>query len=53
MKKTLQFKKTLWHIMRLTFVQMILMAAFCSMAYAHDTAAQEILNKNVHPKSLS
>jgi TonB-linked SusC/RagA family outer membrane protein len=51
MEKKLLFKKTLWHIMRLTFVQMILMAVFCTMAYAHDTAAQEILNKGVSIKA--
>ena len=53
MEKNLLFKKTLWHIMRLTFVQMILMAVFCSMAYAHDTKAQEILNKGVSIKAQS
>lgn len=51
MKKSLQFKKTLWKVMKLTFVQMILMAAFCSLAYANPTKAQEVLNKDVSIKT--
>lgn len=51
MKKSLQFKKTLWKVMRLTFVQMILMGAFCTIAYANDAKSQEILNKDVSLKT--
>jgi TonB-dependent starch-binding outer membrane protein SusC len=47
------FQKTYWHIMKLTFVQMILMAIFCTMTYAHDTKAQEILNSEVYIKPQS
>jgi len=53
MEKRLLFKKTLWHIMRLTFVQMTLMAAFCTMVYAHDAKAQEVLNSGVSIKAQS
>ncbi len=37
--------------MKLTFVQLILMALFCTLAYAHDTTAQEILKKGVSIKT--
>ena len=44
------FQKRHWHIMKLTFLQMTLMAIFCTMTYAHDTKAQEILNSEVYIK---
>lgn len=53
MEKRLLFKKTLWHIMRLTFVQITLMAAFCTMVDAHDVKAQEVLNRGVSIKAQS
>ncbi len=53
MGNLLQFKKTVWKVMTLTFSQLILLCVFCSMTYANDTKAQDILNKDVSLKAQS
>ena len=53
MEKSLRFKKMLWTVMRLTLVQMILVAVFGSMAYANGSKAQDVLNKDVSLKVQS
>ena len=53
MKKSLQFKKMMWKLMRLTFVQMFLLGVFATMAYANDTKAQDVLNKDVSLQAQS
>lgn len=53
MKKKLLFKKILWQVMKFSFIQMVLMAVFCTLAYANDTKAQDVLNKDVSLKTQS
>ena len=47
MKKRLLISKTLWKTMKITLAQMLLVALCGSMAWAHDTHAQEILNRTI------
>lgn len=55
MKKSLLFKKTLWKVMRLTFIQLFMAGILCTVSYAHTVSAQDILNKEVslHAQSES
>ena len=47
MKKPLPIPKSLWKIMKITFSQLILVVMCYSIALAHNTHAQEVLNRTI------
>lgn len=47
MEKGLQFKKTILKIMRISLFQAVLAMVFCTIAQAHETRAQEVLERKI------
>lgn len=47
MEKGLQFKKTILKIMRISLFQAVLAMVFCTIAQAHETHAQEVLERKI------
>ena len=47
MKKPLPIPKNLWKVMRITFSQVLLILLCTSLAMAHRTRAQEVLNRTI------
>lgn len=47
MKKPVLIPENLWKTMKITFAQLLLVALCSSMTWAHDTHAQEILNRTI------
>ncbi|HEV7350325.1 TonB-dependent receptor [Telluribacter sp.] len=47
MKKPLPIPKNLWKVMKITFSQLLLLIGFASMSMAHETRAQEVLNRTI------
>lgn len=47
MKKTVPIPKNLWKIMKITIYQFVLAVICGSMAFAHTTSAQEVLNRTI------
>ena len=47
MKKTIQIPNHLWKFMKITIYQFLMVVLLGSMAMAHDSPAQEVLNRPV------
>ncbi len=47
MKKPLPIHNVLWKVMKITLSQLLLIVLFTSLALAHDTHAQEVLNRPI------
>lgn len=47
MKKNVPIPKILWKVMKITFSQLLLLVVCAGMAWAHDTRAQEVLNRPI------
>jgi TonB-dependent starch-binding outer membrane protein SusC len=47
MKKTIQFKKKLFHFMKLSLIQICIAMIFVGVSLAKDAEAQEILNRKI------
>jgi TonB-linked SusC/RagA family outer membrane protein len=47
MKKPVPIPKILWKLMKITLSQLLLVALCGSMAWAHDSHAQEVLNRTI------
>lgn len=47
MKQPLPIPKSLWKVMKITFFQLVLVMVCTSMALAHETHAQEVLNRTI------
>lgn len=45
MKKNVSIDKTLWELMRITLYQLLLMVVGAGMVVAHDSSAQNVLNR--------
>lgn len=47
MKKPVPIPKILWKLMKITLSQLLFVALFGGMAWAHDSHAQEVLNRTI------
>ena len=50
MKKSLQFRRSLSLFMKISFTQVLLVVFFAASSYAHESKAQEFLNKSISLK---
>ena len=50
MKKSLQFRRNLSLFMKISFTQVFLAVFFVANSYAHESKAQEFLNKSISLK---
>lgn len=47
MQKPLPIPKIWWNLMKITLSQLLLIVLYSGMAIAHDTRAQEVLNRTI------